>query len=256
MPFEKPREYATRLANQHGFTQSSINTNIFCLNCFSDLNNIHMNHPLTIYIEGDGHAWRSRCEISSDPTPLNPLALKLALLDPRPNVVYLARPCQYGSLGPECNPAIWTDERFSESVIASMNEAIHLLKKQYHANSIHLIGFSGGAAVVVLVAARRTDVASIITVAGDLDHEALSAYHHTTPLKRSLNPKRVAHQIAHIPQHHWIGDNDPVVPVFLSELFVNEIHPAPHVKRTLLPGVSHHDGWEAHWPEIIRNTPI
>ena len=50
---------------------------------------------VTIYIEGDGFAWVSRRQPSTNPTPVNPLALRLAATDPSPAVAYLARPCQY-----------------------------------------------------------------------------------------------------------------------------------------------------------------
>ncbi|MGA1373146.1 MAG: alpha/beta hydrolase, partial [Pseudomonadales bacterium] len=34
---------------------------------------------LTIYIEGDGFAWATASQPSTDPTPINPVALRLAL---------------------------------------------------------------------------------------------------------------------------------------------------------------------------------
>lgn len=252
-----PRQNATRIADAHGFQQSTMKTKHFNLSYFAKpLVNI-TREPLTIYIEGDGHAWVNRYQISPDPTPHDPLALKLAILDPHPKVVYLARPCQYTEHSFNCNPAVWTDERFSESVIASMNEAVGFLKKKYHASKIHLVGFSGGAAVAILIAARRTDIATIRTVAGDLDHERLSAYHRTTPLKDSLNPIVVVHKIAHIPQHHFVGDNDPVVPVFLSDIFVNAVNEHNsngNAKRTVLKGITHHQGWEEQWHLLLSQT--
>ena len=47
---------------------------------------------ISVYIEGDGLAWISVSMPSPDPTPLNPVALQLAALDPGCNVVYLGRP--------------------------------------------------------------------------------------------------------------------------------------------------------------------
>lgn len=49
---------------------------------------------LVIYIEGDGLAWRTRNTPSTDPTPLEPVALRLAAADDAPSVAWLARPCQ------------------------------------------------------------------------------------------------------------------------------------------------------------------
>jgi Serine hydrolase (FSH1) len=253
--FEDPRLYARRITQAQGFEASVIQTQTFHLSTFSRMDNLNPKYPITIYIEGDGHSWINRYQISPDPTPHNPLALKLAMLDTRPNVIYLARPCQYGTPNAYCKPSVWTDERFSEEVIASMNEAVDSLKQKYQTKSIQLIGFSGGAAVAVLIAARRQDVTSIITVAGDLDHEALSADHKTTPLKGSLNPKNVVHKIAYIPQLHLIGDKDPVVPLFLSESFVNAVNGTKGIqaKRIVMRGFTHHEGWEETWQDILRH---
>ncbi len=51
---------------------------------------------LSIYIEGDGLAWVSPSQPSDDPTPIDPVALRLALAQPTGRAVYVARPCQYG----------------------------------------------------------------------------------------------------------------------------------------------------------------
>lgn len=48
-----------------------------------------------IYIEGDGHAFNSHGLPTSDPTPKSEIMRELAYGDSSPNVIYLARPCQY-----------------------------------------------------------------------------------------------------------------------------------------------------------------
>lgn len=47
--------------------------------------------------------------LSNSPTPKQPLALQLAERDAHPNVVYIARPCQYTShaLDLHCVPEYW-----------------------------------------------------------------------------------------------------------------------------------------------------
>ena len=40
-------------------------------------------------------SWVDRFTPSSNPTPTNPLAFKMALVDESENIIYLARPCQY-----------------------------------------------------------------------------------------------------------------------------------------------------------------
>ena len=44
---------------------------------------------LVIYIEGDGNAWDSRYQLSENPTPKNPLALKLAAKDTLSKLIFL-----------------------------------------------------------------------------------------------------------------------------------------------------------------------
>lgn len=264
------REKVEQLSTAAGFEKSRVKTQAFILttyqkfasntsstsNTSSPSSDTQSNKSLTIYIEGDGHPRISRTKASADPTPLNPLALKLALLDPDPNVAYLARPCQYTphSENSACIPAVWGGLRFSEMVIANMNQAVDALKVRAKAHHIHLIGFSGGAAVAVLIAARRDDIVSIRTVAGDLDHVALSRYHRTNPLLDSLNPKAAAYQVAQIPQLHFSGEKDRIVPAFIAEDFVDEVVQSGgrYAKKYILKGAGHHDGWEKAWPELLQ----
>lgn len=253
-----PRDHADQLANNAHFVKEIVCSKDFNLMTYHKP--FQPKQPLTIYIEGDGHSFANRYTVSADPTPHQPLGLKLALLDTtdKTNVVYLARPCQYVDLSGEknCHPDIWSFKRFSEPVIANMNEAIDKLKAQTQAEQLHLIGFSGGAAITVLIAARRNDIASIKTVAGDLDPALMTGYHQTTPLTDCLNPKDFAAKIARIPQWHYVGDCDPIVPSFITQSFVSEIaktHPK-HANISILPNVSHHEGWEKKWPDILSQN--
>ena len=83
---------------------------------------------LTVYIEGDGLAWLTPVRPSKNPTPLNPVGLKLALAHPEGKVAYLGRPCQYvaaNALG--CETRYWTEERFSPEVVTAMSKAVDQL---------------------------------------------------------------------------------------------------------------------------------
>lgn len=269
------RQNADNLATIGNFRKNWIKTKDFHFLTYQKIND--RSQPLHLYIEGDGKSYLTRTQVSPDPTPQNPLALKLALLDSHPNVVYLARPCQYTEPGLDkaCVDAIWTHLRFSEPVIMAMNEAVSNIvqqnfsdhrefeklskaKKQNKAEKqITLIGFSGGAAIATLLAARRTDIQKLITVAGDLDHQRMSEFHNTTPLDSAcLNPKDYAKKLAQLPQHHLAGEKDTIVPAFISEEFVNDALSAlrgkNRIKRTLVKNTTHHEGWEQMWPELIK----
>lgn len=254
------REETLKIASSKGFIKKEIQTKTFLLTSFQRLNVSHK-RPVTIYIEGDGRSWINKNTISPDPTPLNPLALKLAQLDSNSNVVYLARPCQYTSHVKDefCNPHVWTDERFSPKVIAAMNEAVDQIKAFANADKVHLVGYSGGGGLAVLMAAHRKDqdVLSIQTIAGDLDIVAMSEYHHASPSPSSLNPKDYAYAVKHIPQTHYVGGKDTVVPVFIAQGFLkalqqsqcdNQVHHSSkdlsYAKIKIIEENDHHHGWE------------
>lgn len=247
------RVHADQIAETSDFKKSLVATQSFTFLTYQKFKSPEP--ALTIYIEGDGRSWVTRNRLSPDPTPRNPLALKLAVLDPSANVAYLARPCQYTPhhLSRACRPEIWSDQRFSEAVIGNMNQAIEILKTTAHAKIIHLVGFSGGGGVAALIAARRRDIASLKTVAGDLDHTALSQHHRTTPLYGSLNPKAAAYQLIRIPQLHFAGEKDHIVPPFISAAFTNEINRqgGRHAKQFVLKDATHHEGWEKVWPKLV-----
>lgn len=207
--------------------------------------------PLSLYIEGDGFAWRNRYQPSDDPTPRDPVALKLALGDPGANVVYVARPCQYvtGANRRNCHPAYWTSARFAEEVIAATQVVLDHYGAKAQAGSVKLYGYSGGGAVAVLLAARRHDVVQLVTVAGVLDSDAWTAMDDSTPLFQSLNPAMVAGQVAAIPQRHLVGGDDKVVPLAVARSYgargaANSI--------TLISGQDHDCCWAAAWPGLLQ----
>ena len=106
------------LIEKENLTQYDIQTSTF--NIFSlqtNLNNCK-NKDIKIYIEGDGLSWLSRRTISDNPTPINPISLKLMNQDKSQCKVYLARPCQYTN-SMMCDKKYWTSHRFSKDIISS-----------------------------------------------------------------------------------------------------------------------------------------
>lgn len=208
--------------------------------------------PINIYIEGDGRAWVNRAQSPDNPTPKSPLVLRLASMDPAANVAYLARPGQYTESGlPLCEAAYWSDKRFSKEVVASMNEAINQLCLKAKTDKINLIGYSGGAAIAVLVAAGRNDIVSLRTVAGNLDTGALIRYYRTGPLNGSLNPIDVAEKLKGLPQRHFVGAKDKIVPLFIAQSFVERAGDKDFSRITVIDGATHVKGWRQHWKEFL-----
>jgi predicted esterase len=243
---------ADRIARDTGFKKQRINTSDFILTAYTKTDNT--SEILTVYIEGDGFAFSSKRMLSSNPTPKDPIALKLATKDPYTNIAYIARPCQYISAKEEKNhhEKYWSDSRFSDEVISSMNEAVDTLKAQTGATDIVLVGFSGGAAVAVLLAARRDDVSEIITVAGNLDHVAINKYHKVAQMKGSLNPIDYAADISYIPQRHFAGGKDKVVPAYVIKKFANESGDVDYKSVIVVDECGHNDGWVERWQELLQ----
>ncbi len=206
--------------------------------------------PVVIYIEGDGRAWINRSTPSSNPTPGTATGLQLALLDTSPNVVYLARPCQFVSNDPACHQDYWTHKRFSPEVIRSMNEAVDHFALP--GKGIHLVGYSGGGAVAALVAATRNDVLSLRTLAGNLDTEALNAFHGVSPMPESLNPVDFAPRTRFIPQTHWYGEKDDVVPSFAANNYVQALGAPPCAFALEAKGAAHGEGWLDIWQDSLQ----
>ena len=209
---------------------------------------------ITIYIEGDGAAWANRYKPSKDPTPKDPIALKLALAQPSGYAVYLGRPCQYvKSTSAGCDVKYWTDERFSEPVVLATGKAIDALKNRTRASKIRLVGFSGGGAIATLVAARRNDVVQLITVSGNLNTTQWTLLHALSPLE-GLDPVSVAKQIQNLPQVHLVGKDDSNTTPQLVEGFVNKI-PKPNKARVIVKnGNTHTCCWASEWPALWQQV--
>ena len=245
---------AKQLAAQAGFQQSVLSNAQFDIVAFSKPSR-QVNPVLVIYIEGDGRAWKTASLPSDNPTPTNPLALQLAIQDPRPAVAYLARPCQFvapPSRG--CSEKLWTSTRFSPAVIETMNEAIEKLKRQYGASELILIGYSGGGAIATLIAAKRSDIKTIITVAGNLDTDAWVRLYGLEPLSASVNPASVARSIRNIPQIHYVGAKDDVIPPAISQSFLQKMGSPNKAKVIELPNYGHVCCWTERWSELLKDA--
>ncbi len=193
--------------------------------------------PYKIYIEGDGYAFNAHGRATQDPTPHGTLVRELAFGDKNPNVIYLARPCQYVK-SPICSKRHWTTARFAPEIINAEYEAI---KQIVGDKPIILIGFSGGAQVAGLIATAKTglNVKKVITIAGNLDHLAWTQYHNLPPLNESMNLESYRNQFAKIPQIHYVGSNDEVMPPILVREFIKNDNLIIEVD-----GASHNEGWE------------
>lgn len=208
---------------------------------------------LRVYLEGDGHAWATATQPSLDPSPRTLLLARLAMSDPQPSV-YLARPCQFVS-SPACKPVVWTDQRFGQAALDSLDQALDRIRQHYGNRDFELIGYSGGAALALLLAAKRDDIAVVQTLAGNLSPRQWTQSLGLSPLHGSLEPLDRSERLARVAQRHFLGLDDRTVPPALYEHYRSALGPAACIESVRLPGVDHAEGWAAAWAQW-RDRPL
>lgn len=210
---------------------------------------------LTVFIESDGSPWPRPSLPPADPTPSRPLALHLAaayLPQPDEAVAYLGRPCQYLSAAQvaACPVQWWTIARFGAEPLALLNRQIDVLKAEAAGAALQLVGYSGGGTVAALLAARRGDVACLVTVAAPLDTSAWTLAMKVSPLRESHNPADVALALQKLRMTHFSGSFDAVVPAGVNALFMARAR----TQETVQAGFSHDAGWLDAWPALARSS--
>lgn len=201
-----------------------------------------------VYLEGDGIPWSSRTRVARDPTPRNALALRLMASDPAPSL-YLGRPCYHGLADSEgCSPWLWTHGRYSEEVVSSMSAALRRALGPDMDRDITLIGYSGGGALAMLIAARVNQAKRVVTVAANLDIDAWTDHHGYSRLNGSLNPALQPPLPQNIRQIHLAGGKDHRVPPRLSRHTISKQSNATFV---VLPEFNHVCCWERDWRSIL-----
>lgn len=240
---------AASLAKKAGWHAHTMHSSRFTLQTYRSPAPKKANR-LTIYIEGDGLAWLSETMPSTNPTPIVPTGLQMAIHDQKNNpIVYLARPCQY-VLKEEwagCRQAYWTNLRFSPEVINAMNQAVDRLKNEYRAQHIVLIGYSGGGTIATLIAARRTDVIQLTTIAAILDTDFWVRHERLTPLYGSLNPADAWENLTNVPQTHWVGGKDTVAPKDVALAYGKRFPATKKPSIRVIPSFDHACCWATDW---------
>ena len=205
-----------------------------------------------VFIEGDGRAWRTRSIRAADPTPSQAVAAQLAnRTASKSKVLYLARPCQFfddRALArlKECEPKLWTDDRYSSDTIKVISNALDaglgVIGQQ-----LVLVGYSGGGVVAALLAAQRSDVVGLITIAANLDVDAWTSHHRVSLLHRALLPVNYADQLSEIPQYHLLGTKDAVVPKVVHDSYLAALGDMTRVKTVYVDGYDHSCCWSESW---------
>lgn len=259
-----PTGKLNQLASDYGLDTYSIRADGFNLLVFDNLATYEAGKPeypdhdgvLRIYLEGDGSPWKHRVIVMPDPTPRNPLMLRLMSYERNP-AVYLGRPCYNGFHNQvACDNSLWTSARYSETIVSSMTSAIRALSKRHNATQIWLMGHSGGGTLAMLLAEQLPQVTRVVTLAANLDTDGWTKHHRYTPLYSSINPATKQDLRTEIWQWHLIGGRDTVIPVQLIKPVIMRQASASGFE---FPGFSHGCCWEGVWPDVLdalmRNEP-
>ncbi len=248
---------AQELAIRHDFRPLAIDAGPFLLRGYlRTASTASAPRDLVVYIQGDGRPYSRRDKVADNPTPASPLAFALAVQDPAPAVAYLARPCQFVAEEDvaswrSCVPADWTVERYGPRALAAMDRGLDVLKAAAGAARLHLVGHSGGGSMAALLAARRQDVAALVTVAANLDHAAWTAHHGVTPLHGSLNAADAASALRELPQLHFQGARDVITPAALNSRYFEALGEASCLEIHTAPMAGHGADWIAGWRERL-----
>lgn len=216
-------ETAQRIAAPAWMIKRTVPAGEFSLRAYERIHN--RGGVANLYIEGNGSG------MLGDPTPENPIALHLASKDKADNLIYLARPCQY--VGTDGCDKIKND-KYSSTVINGYIAALDEISARYGISGFHLIGYDGGAVIASRLASERSDILSLRTVAGLLGEAPESAKN-----------------LVKMPQYHFIGGQDSVVPPAHLHSYLQAMPPSSCVQTMLVQEADHKDGWVNKWPEFL-----
>lgn len=206
---------------------------------------------LVVYLEGDGKVLSANGRPATDPSPAKAQGYELALADPAPTVLYLARIGQFQpwQTGKAFQP-YWTQKRLSPESVEAASQALDQIMAKTGAQRIHLIGYSGGGGLALLLAEQRKDIASLVTVAGLLDTDWWVQQHGYAPLTGSINPAEQAQRLVLLPQLHFYGEKDTRVTPAMSAHF-SQLAPFRDFRRMGV-ATDHWERWTEFWPQCLR----
>jgi hypothetical protein len=234
-------------AAEFGFQPLALEGGRFRLEGFFKPAQARERETLHVYLEGDGTPWETRWRIADDPTPRDPVMLRLMALDPGP-ALYLGRPCYYGhARDPGCSPELWTGRRYGPEVVGGMEAGLRGFLGRHGYRRLALLGHSGGGALALLLAPRFPETRIVATLAGNLDTDAWVAYHGYAPLSGSFNPAAV--NSGDIEEYHYLGAEDRVIPAKVFGPIARRRSPA---RTVILPKFDHTCCWGDIWETILN----
>ncbi len=243
-----PTRHLQAFAAQNHMQESVANSTRFSHRIFRN-NQSAQGGALNVYLEGDGLPWIFRYFIVSDPTPRQPLMLRLMSMDDNA-AVYIGRPCYNGfAKSQNCSNTLWTSGRYSPSVVNSMVEVLREEMQRADVQRVNLFGHSGGGTLAMLIAEQIKETSAIVTLAGNLDTDAWTTLHNYSPLYTSLNPIKRAPIDRQIVQVHLMGGRDGNIPPTLAR---NWIMQQPNSYGVIFRKFDHSCCWASQWQSVVR----
>ncbi len=239
--------YALNTAKQHEFTSEVIPAK-FPIQIF--YKNLKSKHAV-IYLEGDGLVINIRGEVAQNPTPTDPMALKLASIDNREtSKIVINRPFHYTNRI-NADSKYWTTARYSHEVIQAIYDVIKICQERFNFETIEIVAYSGGAAVALLLAPKFNNLTKIISFAGNLDHVNWTKHHKAQPLFESLDPLKNKALLAKISQTHFVGESDDNTTCELAQIYKQKVGP-DNITIVPVPGFTHDSNWPEIWKSQIK----
>lgn len=138
----------------------------------------------------------------------------LAAQDVTSNVFYLARP----------------GKSLDNASIAALSQALDNMRATYNVYGFNLTGYGTGGAAAALLAASRSDVLSLRTVAGRLE------------------PARgVASRLVALPQNHFIAAGERGTDGYITDAARPDC-----LSATVVEGLGPEKTWAAVWPGLLE----
>lgn len=252
--FQSRPQIAASIARDADWQPLNIDTDGFLLRAYLPKKRTPRK-KIILYVEGDGLAWNDRVNPSNDPTPGDPIALRMAVASGARAAAYIARPCQYTlpADSERCHPAFWTNGRYAEPVLSAMSQAVDRIKSIYAAESLVLVGYSGGGVIAALLSTRRDDVSLLVTVAANLDTAFWTQHHKVAPLEGSLNPVNFPTKLKRLRQIHLVGTDDVVVPPSVVRSYTMKVNKALLETVRYVDDANHTCCWADLWPALARD---
>ena len=155
-----------------------------------------------------------------------------------------------------CDTAYWQEKRFTPEVITAYESALDDIAARYDITGFHIIGYDGGANIAAVLAAKRHDILSLRTVAGNLNPDFVTDHSNQQTLASdSVLAIDYATMLANVPQHHFIGAADRVITPGTYHSYRQMLGLSECVSYSFVQDADHTNGWVEKWPDLLTVNP-